>query len=387
MTIEVPTFNRIVKNVHRTYQKNDIAVILDFLLNPSLTRGSLTKVSDDTGIPVQTLFSWREHRTTREGKTWFPQCNGHPNRRIFAPGVEDSIGDFILSNFIESGKGVTRKLVAEIVQNTFRNADDGTTNCARFCASSKYVSNFLSRQQLSLRKPHYCRRLDPEEGEIERFCTAFEEIKQMYPPGRIYNFDETCWQIWIPPERVLAKVGSDAVKVRQRTGLKESLTAFATITLEGDKCPLWIIAKGKTPRCMVSLGQHGSALIRYSPSGWSTNELMREYLKWLHDISNGEPLALIWDVFQSHCSSDVLRCAQELDIEILFIPPGATGLLQPLDVRIFGELKSRARSMFRLQMSSDLRWDLTRDRSLSILVNCWDAISKEFILKAWNVGR
>ena len=52
---------------------------------------------------------------------------------------------------------------------------------------------------------------------------------------------------------------------------------------------------------------------------------------------------LICDSFGAHHTDRAIQKAQELNIDIILIPPGATDECQPLDCRIFGIIKARGR--------------------------------------------
>jgi hypothetical protein len=54
-------------------------------------------------------------------------------------------------------------------------------------------------------------------------------------------------------------------------------------------------------------------------------------------------LVLIWDAFSAHRDLTVSETATRLNIQLIFIPPGMTDKLQPLDHRIFGYLTARAK--------------------------------------------
>jgi hypothetical protein len=73
-----------------------------------------------------------------------------------------------------------------------------------------------------------------------------------------------------------------------------------------------------------------------------------------------------------------------LGIRVEFIPPGATGHCQPLDRRVFGILKQRAKARFD-RRNLDSRPDEFRiAESIGILIECWDSISQEQVLSAWD---
>jgi hypothetical protein len=66
----------------------------------------------------------------------------------------------------------------------------------------------------------------------------------------------------------------------------------------------------------------------------------------LNQWYRGKPIALWWDLFAAHRCSETKELPPQLNIRLEFMPAGATGEYQPLDRKIFGTLKSRARSWF-----------------------------------------
>jgi hypothetical protein len=73
---------------------------------------------------------------------------------------------------------------------------------------------------------------------------------------------------------------------------------------------------------------------------------MIEYIEWLSAQCHAESLMLITDVDKANRAVAFQGKAKELGIELLFVPAGGTSRFQPLDRRIFGELKSRVRAAF-----------------------------------------
>ena len=94
---------------------------------------------------------------------------------------------------------------------------------------------------------------------------------------------------------------------------------------------------------------------------------------------------MIWDVYSSHRSEKVIAKAADLNIELIYIPAGMTSLEEPLDVRIFGELKMKARAAFERFKVNKRSRDIEYHDSILILRDCWASISTENIEKAWAV--
>jgi hypothetical protein len=127
--------------------------------------------------------------------------------------------------------------------------------------------------------------------------------------------------------------------------------------------------------------------VTHSESGWINGEIAAEYIYWLKELYPTHPLALLWDVYPAHTDADVRAVAQEEAVCLAYVPSGQTSIWQPLDRRIFGSLKQRAKALFRMAHSDihgappklDIFW------ALYCLVTCWDAIPNEDVKAAWNI--
>jgi hypothetical protein len=375
----------VVKRTHRTYSHKGIDTVLDFLINDVIPRNSISEIELETGIPHQTLSRWRHNRQLPGGENWYPQAGGHPNKRTFSPEVEASINEFIHTNFIDVGNGATCSTLKVVTTNAFisQSLDENFTE--RFCCSRHFMANFMQRNDLSLRQPHDARRPSASRDDVEEYHRSLERIESDYPKDKIYNCDETSWQINMYPSRVLADIGAEAVTVYRVSSDKERLTAMATITADGSKLDMWIIAKGVTPKSLKKLGNHSNVQLAYTENGWTTEEFMKTYLMWLHQQANELPCCLILDVYASHITPLVKSTAIELDIELLFVPPGCTAILQPLDYRIFGELKARARCEHLRYQTIEGMTTARYEDAIKILGKCWSLIPNEHILKAWKL--
>jgi hypothetical protein len=77
-----------------------------------------------------------------------------------------------------------------------------------------------------------------------------------------------------------------------------------------------------------------------------------------------------------------MAAAAQCDIELLFVPADGPSEYQPLDYRIFGGLKSRARTEITRLMAIGGGANIDHDQNVRILVNYWTASSGKTIRKA-----
>ena len=164
---------------------------------------------------------------------------------------------------------------------------------------------------------------------------------------------------------------------------KESTTYIGTISKDPNlKIPLCIIASGKTS---VSERKYKIAnsndYCLHSSNGWTTASTMVSYLKWLSNKMEKKPFVLLLDVYRAHKDPKVIREAKKLNIKLIYIPSGGTGLYQPLDRKIFGIVKAKLKS--KNILSGDPK---KRHQEIHKAMNqIWSEISNETINSAWNI--
>jgi hypothetical protein len=72
-------------------------------------------------------------------------------------------------------------------------------------------------------------------------------------------------------------------------------------------------------------------------------------------------------------------------IQLVFIPPGCTDKLQPLDRRVFGVLKSYARQLWRQQYHASGGAKITRPMVAANLCEAWRRITEGLVQDAWDI--
>jgi hypothetical protein len=172
---------------------------------------------------------------------------------------------------------------------------------------------------------------------------------------------------------------------------KESFTAFAAITASGEPLPLFMVAKGTTYRCHNQLTVQGETRIFHSKSGWCNKFVKSEFLIHIRknlinhmELKEKQSFVLVIDIFRSHFEDGIRDLAGSMGIDIIFIPAGQTGELQPLDATVFGELKSKAASVWTKQYTKDPQRKFITQSSSIILQQCWEQIDRHSFERAWK---
>jgi hypothetical protein len=255
-----------------------------------------------------------------------------------------------------------------------------------FKASDSFVHDFRARHRMALRRPSMKRRRRVTEEEMEAFIHRAQELMRRVPAERIVNLDETNWRSVAPGFLTWATRGAESVPCIIDNDEKEGITVIAAIDAAGSKLPLTIIGKGKTPRCLAALNLPAAVWTATSISGWTNSEVMCRYFELLRvHLDPDGPLVLVLDTYSAHRAEAVRAAAAIWNIELLFIPPGCTDRLQPLDRKVFGVLKGYARQLWRQQYHVSHGGKTTRAKMASNLIEAWDRFAPHVIESAWSV--
>lgn len=136
--------------------------------------------------------------------------------------------------------------------------------------------------------------------------------------------------------------------------------------------------------------------MRVQEKGWMTEEL---YLDWLKSVWFRRPGALLHqrsmlvvDSFRSHLTENVKVKMRQEKSDMVVIPGGMTGMLQPLDVSINRPFKSHLRRFYRDWRCGSMEMTPTgrlKKPSLSQMcewiVAAWNTIPEEMVSKSFKV--
>lgn len=342
-------------------------------------------------IPVSTLARWRQkHAEDSEWRPYNTSVHGL-HHRIFSDAQEAAIKEFVFDNYIKPGIIFRNRDFPKIAMQAFLENFGDDDELKDFRCSGHFVRDFMRRQNISLRRAHVKRRpvRNQSPDDIEKWVGEVKQLLATVPNDRVLNGNETGWKIAPNNLHTWAESGSDNIQVKCQDDDKKSLTVMATVSASGTRLPLFVISKGATERSERSqIGDIYPHFTSHSTASWMTTECFKEYLSMLREqYKGGEELYLILDSFSVHKSAAVQEFATGLNIHLMFIPAGMTDKLQPLDVRIFGVMKSIARSYLVREMQELADQKIGMPKAIQILVRSWEQLSSETITSAWSVYR
>ncbi|XP_072389327.1 uncharacterized protein [Diabrotica undecimpunctata] len=216
-------------------------------------------------------------------------------------------GDGWLKGFLKRHPGVSRR------------TSEGVT-AASACVSERDIKNWFKNIETSVKEKH------------------LEEV--LTDPSRIFNGDESGFQICPSTGKVFAMKGFKNVYNVEKSSSKENVTVMFTFSADGKICvPMVIYPYQRIPE-KVAKGINPKWGVGRSDNGWMTAETFYQYIAnvfYPHLIENNIklPVILFVDGHKSHLSYQLSLLCNELQIEVIALYPNATRILQPCDVSIF----------------------------------------------------
>jgi hypothetical protein len=377
--------------------REDLDPIFEALAEPEIPRGCVATLARRSGIPATTLRTWRKKLS--KDRTWRPSREGYAfNHRIFTEEQEAILLDRIQARFLQRGLyysdadfkvdalAFREELIAQHEALFEIDPTHTVPKIPEFACSPSFIKHFRRRHALSLRRPRPRKRPRVTEGEIQAFILRVQTLMAEFPPNRLVNIDETNWRTVAPGTLTWAEKGAESVHCYVQNDEKEGVTVIAGITAAGEKLPLTIIGRGKSTRCLAGFQLSPEVWSDRSESGWTTSEIMSRYLRQLRNVLFPEgPVVVILDAYAAHRTEATRETARGLGIELVFIPPGATDRLQPLDRRIFGVLKAHARRSWRSYYHATEGGKMTRPMIARALQDAWDRITPSTVESAWDI--
>ena len=172
-------------------------------------------------------------------------------------------------------------------------------------------------------------------------------LVEVYEERDIYNADETGLFYKSLPKGTLAVRGDAPSGGKQQ---KERLTALLLVNQDGSDKQIFVIGKPSKPRCFKNVRSPPLPYFN-NTKAWMTSRLWQQLLsKFDGQVRNqNRRVVLFVDNARCHEMNDVTLT----NIELKFIPPNTTSLIQPLDQGIIKNLKVHYRQqLLRCQLLS-----------------------------------
>ena len=283
--------------------------------------------------------------------------------------------------FSEWGYGIGKKEVMGLVADYCKANNKKHLFPANGIPGKRWWNGFLKRNpEVSMRRPQSlqisrARATTPEIIDhwfYNVLKPLLEKTGTINHPERIYNADETSFNLCGRPQRVVSKKGAKSPQyVVGGTG-KENITLQGCISGDGKLLPPYILYTGQ--RLMSDYTEGGPLGTRYSVSekGWMTEINFLDWLKmsFIPSLPDERPVVLIIDGHKSHIQYNVLKLASDNGIEIAKLPAHTTHVLQPLDLGVFKPLKEAYDREAHAFFLSNRRY-ITKRNFPSLITKAW----------------
>lgn len=338
-------------------------------MKDGLQWGELSELSEISKIPISTLHDWtkfvidgnrpekqdRMHRYTafniEEELEILEIYDENKKYGLFKSDLGRIAKKYELSHLHQRVYRYYRSLpeyseyTDEEIDDIVENTEDHILEAVlpRFTGSSSWINGFCDAYRINLKSPHADRRGPIDQAYVQHYKTSVINAISIYGKDKVINMDETSTPKFLIPRKILGDIGLDT-DFEIPCSKKDSFTSICSVTASGQKLLPWFVARGTTKRTeekFLEMDNIDECIITHSANGWVDEAVMLEYINYLSGLFQNQPICLILDVFASHRSTEVKNRARELNIELIFVPANGTGLYQPLDVGVFGDVKQR----------------------------------------------
>ena len=221
-------------------------------------------------------------------------------------------------------------------------------NFRKGMASRKWLSKFLKRNRLSIRRAQNLSmgRHKVQKPDIDDFFNKLDLIygNSNISPIQLFNVDETGLTMITTCTKVVAEVGKKHV-YKHALGERGQLhTVIVCASKAGCVLPPYVIYKGalQFEQKMDPAFRIPLSISTVSRNGWSDCTHFERWLTeiFLPNVPSVRPIYLFLDGHGSHNSIELIAKLKSNQIILVVLPPHASHLVQPLDLTVFKAFKS-----------------------------------------------
>jgi hypothetical protein len=322
------------------YTEEDLTNALNALVNGEYK--SICKAVIAFQIPSSTLRDRRKKSKSR--------AESHVSQQLLTP-IEESTFENWIYRAAKLGTLITLQLVktlaSEIQSERGSNYDENEFSPI----SDRWVDRFRTRHPRI--KTCFSRTIDTARSTALDFSTIksyFDNLGELlhehkYPPSAIYNVNETGFSIGSSRKSVVLLDQLNQCREKKQPGRQEWITSLECVSASGATLPPCLIFKGQNLNSgwIPDETPAGWKFIT-SKKGWTSDLIGFEWLKthfqpFVSRTSNSRHLLII-DGYSSHVTARFIAYCITSKIDLFLLPPHSSHKTQPLNLSIFGPLKT-----------------------------------------------
>lgn len=261
-----------------------------------------------------------------------------------------------------NGASVGTSVVVATAQGVImnKNANLLVSNGGYINLTDEWAKSLQKRMGFVKRKASSSAKITPEEFDKQKkdFLRDIRNVISMdqIPSELIVNFDQTGISYVPASSYTMEKEGATRVEVTGKDDKRQITLVFAG-SLSGDFLPPQVIYEGKTKRCLPLFQFPSTWNITYTPTHWSNEESMKEYVEAVIfpyirrqkanlKLPDDQGSLLIFDNFKAQITSSILTLLDSHYVNVVLIPANCTDRLQPMDLSVNKAAKDFLRSQF-----------------------------------------
>ena len=253
-----------------------------------------------------------------------------------------------------------------------------------------WLNRFKSRHGLKFKKEHGEQQATDTNASEEFRNNILPGLLQQYAKHDIFNVDETGIYFRGLPDRGYS-FKNETLKGGKKA--KDRITVLVCANMSGtEKEKLMVIGKSKQPRQFPRDLTTLPVTYRNSSNAWMTGAIFREHLdNWNRRLRmKNRTILLLLDNCSAHPADMTFS-----NIEIKFLPPNTTSVLQPMDMGVIRNLKGHYRTLINSRIIMELDSDETKTvihlaKAISLLDaiymlhSAWGKVSQQTIANCYG---
>ena len=204
-----------------------------------------------------------------------------------------------------------------------------------------------------------------------------------YEAEDIYNVDESGLFFMQMPTRSYVQGELQSKEVKRQ---KERVTILLSCSLAREKMKPLLIGKHWRPRVLKHIDIYALPChYKANKNAWLTRAIFSDWVSVLNTqmLLAGRKICLLLDNFSGHKLEEVYS-----NIELVFLPPGTTSVLQPLDCGIIRSVKARYSALLankRLKSSDCLiTFKPSIKDAVFLIAEAWTSVDAVLIRNCWR---
>lgn len=236
------------------------------------------------------------------------------------------------------------------------------TDLKNFKASNGWFENFKRRTDLRNKSIAGSEDTISEQVLVEGRQHLRESLSA-YSPNNIFNVDESglCFQQMPTRSYIQGSCQRKEVKCK-----KERITVMFCCSTTGEKLKPLIIGRSKKPRALKNTNiERLPCTYLANKKAWLTRSIFVDWVSKLNmeALRVSRKICLVMDNFSGHVLDETFT-----NVKLIYLPPGTTSVLQPLDCGIIRSFKSKyTEQLSRIKL-------LTCEQNYAFVPNIKDAI-------------